>query len=79
MVTLSLETYIFGHNPVIPLPEIPEGNYDVVVVLQPKSLVEPPEYPDSGKQRPRKAGFIKGEITMSEDFNMPLEDFKEYM
>ncbi|MBX2928774.1 MAG: DUF2281 domain-containing protein [Saprospiraceae bacterium] len=79
MVTLSLETYISGHNPVIPLPEIPEGNYDVVVVLQPKSLVEPPEYSDSVEQQPRKAGFIQGIITMSEDFNMPLEDFKEYM
>ena len=34
----------------------------------------------SGKdtQRKRKAGLAKGLIEMSEDFDEPLEDFKEY-
>jgi len=27
----------------------------------------------------RKAGFLKGKIEMSSDFNDPLDDFKEYM
>jgi len=27
----------------------------------------------------RKAGFSKGTFVMGEDFNEPLEDFKEYM
>ncbi len=27
----------------------------------------------------RKAGFLKGKIKMSADFDEPLEDFKEYM
>lgn len=27
----------------------------------------------------RKAGFLKGTFVMHEDFNAPLEDFKEYM
>lgn len=26
-----------------------------------------------------KAGFLKGTFTMAEDFDAPLEDFKEYM
>ncbi len=32
------------------------------------------------KQKPRRAGSMKGFITyMALDFNEPLEDFKEYM
>jgi len=27
----------------------------------------------------RKAGFLKGKIKMNDDFDEPLEDFKEYM
>jgi len=27
----------------------------------------------------RKAGFLKGQIKMSDDFDEPLDDFKEYM
>lgn len=32
----------------------------------------------STKKHP-KAGFLKGTFKMSEDFDEPLEDFKEYM
>ncbi len=28
---------------------------------------------------PRRAGFLKGKIWMSEDFDEPMNDFKEYM
>ena len=31
------------------------------------------------KRRPAKAGSAKGLVWMSEDFDEPLEDFKEYM
>jgi antitoxin (DNA-binding transcriptional repressor) of toxin-antitoxin stability system len=31
------------------------------------------------KRRPAKAGSAKGQVWMSEDFDKPLEDFKEYM
>lgn len=35
---------------------------------------------ESGKRRKnRKAGFLKGKIEMSPDFDEPLDDFKEYM
>ncbi len=74
MITVSTEAYISAHNPVILLPNVPEGDYEVIVVLQPKLT--------NGRfrtKKPRKAGFIKAKITMSDDFNAPLEDFKEYM
>jgi len=31
------------------------------------------------KSKNRKAGFLKGKIEMSSDFDEPLDDFKEYM
>ncbi len=30
-------------------------------------------------QKTRKAGFLKGNIKMSPDFDEPLDDFNEYM
>jgi hypothetical protein len=33
----------------------------------------------SGIKKTRKAGFLKGKIEMSSDFNEQLDDFKEYM
>ena len=33
----------------------------------------------SGKKIKRKAGFLKGKIEMSQDFNKPLDDFNDYM
>lgn len=33
--------------------------------------------PQTSKKR--KAGFLKGQIEISPDFNEPLSDFKEYM
>jgi hypothetical protein len=30
-------------------------------------------------QKKRKAGLLKGKIWMSNDFDEPLEDFKDYM
>ena len=34
---------------------------------------------ESSDVRLRKAGKRKGQIVMAEDFDAPLEDFKEYM
>jgi hypothetical protein len=61
MITISKEAYIQGNNPVIQLPGVPEGNYDIVVVLQPRM-----------KGKPRRAGFSKGRFVMSSDFNAIL-------
>lgn len=33
----------------------------------------------SGKRQGRKLGLLKGKMTMSADFDEPLDDFKEYM
>lgn len=35
--------------------------------------------PVKGERKPRKAGSAEGLIWMSDDFDAPLDDFKEYM
>lgn len=57
-----------GANLTISVPGIPEGMYQIVVVLQPRPT-----------RKKRRAGFGKAKIWMSDDFNAPLDDFKEYM
>ncbi|MFN6558973.1 MAG: type II toxin-antitoxin system Phd/YefM family antitoxin [Nostoc sp. ChiSLP01] len=47
-----------------------KNNHPVVKL----TLLEPVQ-----KRRPAKAGSAKGQVWMSEDFDEPLEDFKEYM
>ena len=61
MITISKEAYITGKNPAILVPGVPEGNYDVVVVLQPRT-----------KGKHRRAGFSKARFVMAPDFNAPL-------
>ena len=34
--------------------------------------------PNDDSPLPRKAGALKGRITIAQDFNAPLEDFSEY-
>jgi hypothetical protein len=34
---------------------------------------------DSKKDRSAAFGYLKGKITVPDDFNEPLDDFKEYM
>ncbi len=42
--------------------------------------VLPDDAPDpSGEKTPRRAGSAKGLIIIPDDFDEPLEDFKEYM
>ena len=68
MISISQEAQIVGNNLILQLPGVPEGIYQVIIVLQARS---------SGKRR--RAGFSKARFNMSSDFNEPLEDFKEYM
>ncbi|SDG21313.1 Protein of unknown function [Pedobacter terrae] len=42
-------------------------------ILQKKDLKR------SEKKSSRKLGLLKGKMKMSDDFNAPLEDFKDYM
>jgi|APTNR8051073442_1049403.scaffolds.fasta_scaffold22197_1 hypothetical protein len=74
MITISIEAYISAQNPVVLQPNVPEGQYEIIMVLQPKSTNDKDKV-----KKPRKAGFSKATFTMSEDFNAPLEDFKDYM
>lgn len=47
-----------------------------------KQETQNPSYlPDSlpSQQKIRKEGLYKGQIWMSDDFNSPMDEFKEYM
>jgi hypothetical protein len=68
MITVSTEAFLDGANPVIFLPGIPEGMYQIVVVLQPQLT-----------RKKRRAGFSKARFVMPPDFNAPLDDFNAYM
>jgi hypothetical protein len=68
MITISKEIFVSGKNPIIGLQGVAEGNYEAVIILQAIK-----------KTKPRRAGFSKARFTMSNDFNAPLDDFKEYM
>jgi hypothetical protein len=68
MITVSKEVFIEANQLNVDLPGVPEGEYEVLIVLQPRN-----------QPKPRKAGFLTEKIWMSDDFNDPLEDFKDYM
>jgi len=68
----TIKGYFDGEN-YIPLQPAPvKGRYDVIITfIQPsgKKIGRPPfEY-----------GSMAGRMWMADDFNEPLEDFKEYM
>jgi hypothetical protein len=71
MITVSTTAHITSDKPYVVLKGVPEGMYEVIVVLQPQL--------NGHSKKARKAGFGKSKIEMAEDFNEPLEDFKEYM
>ena len=57
-------------------PQIPVGQ--VIITFTPKTA----SYHIVSAQEPkkdRKAGCLKGQIWMADDFDEPLEDFKDYM
>lgn len=70
MLTISTQAYINSTQPYLFLNGVPEGFYEIIVVLHKK---------ESAPKKPVKAGFSKATFEMSADFNQPLEDFKEYM
>ena len=52
---------------------------EIVIVKDDRPVVKLARLELEQKRRPAKAGSAKGLIWMSEDFDEPLEDFKEYM
>jgi hypothetical protein len=61
MITISKKAYVIDNNLVVPMPNIPEGMYQVVIVLQARPI-----------PRQRRVGFSKARFSMSADFNAPL-------
>ncbi len=71
MITISTTAHITAGHSYVQLEGIPEGMYEVIIVLQPRS--------NGHGKKARKAGFSKATFVMSADFNEPLQDFKDYM
>jgi hypothetical protein len=73
MLAVEFQTVI--HDGMIKLPE-PYANWQEksvkVILLTADDLI-------AQIKSKRKPGSAKGKITMTEDFDAPLEDFKEYM
>lgn len=63
------------------LPDLIEAvlNGEEIVILKDDRPVVKLAPVEPVKRRPAKAGSAKGQVWMSEDFDEPLEDFKEYM
>jgi hypothetical protein len=51
-------------------PEIPAG--PVILTFTPKTVVQEPK-------KEREFGCAKGDYWMADDFDAPLDDFKDYM
>lgn len=52
---------------------------EIIILKDNQPVVRLTPLKSSPKRRPAKAGSAKGLVWMSEDFDEPLEDFKEYM
>ena len=69
---------IYDGNSFKPMQPIPvEGNYRVII-----TFIEPVKNDTDEKVKlPRSGlfGILKGKVWMSDDFNEPLEEMKEYM
>jgi len=56
--------------------EVPAG--PVILTFTPKAASHQPVTTQE-PNKDRKAGCLKGQIWMADDFDAPLEDFKDYM
>ena len=67
-------------KPMQPIPV--KENYEVVITfIEPvkKAAVKSPFEYGSMSELPYKRGCMKGKMRIADDFDAPLEDFKEYM
>ncbi len=65
----------FYENGQIVLDDLPKTNKKVQVFV---SFAEPLEIAEKTKKK-RQFGTMKGSFIMSDDFNEPLDDLKDYM
>ncbi len=61
------------------LPQILEQDIDDTIIITKQGLPIAKIVGISKNKRQREFGSAKGLIKMSDDFDTPLEDFKEYM
>lgn len=64
------------------LPELIEAaisGEEIIITKDEQPVVKLVPVPPLNKRRPAKAGTAKGLITIADDFDEPLEDFKDYM
>lgn len=59
--------------------EAAEGGEEIIITKDEQPVVKLVPVPPVKKRRPAKAGTAKGLITIADDFDEPLEDFKDYM
>lgn len=61
------------------LPQILEQDIEEVIIITKQGLPIAKIIGISKKKKQRKFGSAKGLIKMADDFDAPLEDFKDYM
>ncbi len=64
------------------LPELIEAaksGEEIIITKDEQPVVKLVPVPPVKKRRPAKAGTAKGLITIADDFDEPLVDFKDYM
>lgn len=64
------------------LPDLVEAalkGEEIILTKDNQPVVKLVPMPPVKKRRPAKAGSAKGLVTIAEDFDEPLEDFKDYM
>lgn len=59
--------------------QLPEAEQDEVAIALLKTLEQFTPKEGEGAKPYRRAGSAEGLVWMSDDFDEPLEDFKEYM
>lgn len=52
---------------------------EIIITKDEQPVIKLVPVPPVKKRRPAKAGSAKGLVTISDDFDEPLEDFKDYM
>ena len=52
---------------------------EIIITKDERPVVKLVPVPPEKKRYPAKAGSAKGLVTIAEDFDEPLEDFKDYM
>jgi hypothetical protein len=75
MITIQTNVRIDAMHNFIEVKDVPPGNYKVTMNLE-----EEKKGTENAKKKPRKAGMGKDLIAfISDNFNAPMDDFKDYM